>query len=660
MSDQPQPSAVWTEVNELFHQALDLPPAERRAFLDKHASTRPDVQRQVLSLLASHERTGTFLEGRAADSGVLDRDADPLVGQRLGHYQIERVLGRGGMGIVYLARDTKLGRTVALKSLPSEFADDPRRRERLSHEARAAAGLTDPGIATVYALEEIDGRLFIASEHVVGHTLRDELSGGPMSPADAMATGAGIARALAAAHRRGVVHRDLKPENVMRTETGTIKILDFGLARALTASTGALTATSEGRIFGTPAYMAPEQVRNNEVRFSVDQFSFGVLLYELLTGTNPFAGPDAAASIARILELTPPSILDRIPAGFAHASGVTALASVVERCLQKDPSQRFASTADLVAAIEAAELGTSRRGDHAVWWWRFHQGLACTFYACLLFPLWFADERVGGSAGIALFVIALVAAIVTITLRLHLWFVTRSYPQQWAAQRRQAIGWKRAADLLYVAAFAISGLALLGVARPLALVLVGAAVLIFLASAFIEPATERAAFGSDQLRPAVSRFAGPLRIPVCAEIFPVQPDRPGRHRLSARDPVDPDAARRRLSCSQLRRHRADGRAQLRLALGVDLGRSDAARAACDRLRPLLHGERAGLPDEQPRAHAARRGQARPAGGPVQPHRDRRRRSPQLRPRGPCRVSRGAGIIRGCRPRPSSARCVTTC
>jgi Protein kinase domain len=498
VSDQPQPSAVWTEVNELFHQALDLPKAERRAFVDSHASARPDVQRQVLSLLASHERTGTFLEGRAADSRVLERDIDPLIGQPLGHYQIERVLGRGGMGIVYLARDTKLGRTVALKSLPSEFAGDPRRRERLSHEARAAAGLTDPGIATVYALEEIDGRLFIASEHIVGHSLRDELSGGPMSPADAMATAAGIARALATAHFRGVVHCDLKPENVMRTEAGAIKILDFGLARALTGAGGALTATTDARLFGTPAYMAPEQVRGNEVRFSADQFSFGVLLYELLTGTNPFAGPDAAASIARILDFTPPSVSDRIPAGFAHAAGVSALAAVVERCLQKDPSQRFASSADLLAAIEAAEFGTSRRADHSVWWWRFHQGLACTFYASLLVPLWFADERIGGSVGIALFLIALVAAIVTITLRLHLWFVTQSYPQQWAAQRRQAIGWKRAADLLYVAAFAISGLALLGVARLLALVLVGAGVLIFLASAFIEPATERAAFGSDQ------------------------------------------------------------------------------------------------------------------------------------------------------------------
>src|SRR4029079_2338642 len=159
--------------------------------------------------------------------------------------------------------------------------------------------------------------------------------------------------------------------------------------------------------------------------------------------------------------------------------GWRAVASVVGRGLQKDPSRRFPSTADLVAAIEAAELGASRRGDHAVWWWRFHQGLACTFYASLLVPLLFADERVGGAAGNALFVIALVAAIVTITLRLHLWFVTRSYALQWAAQRRQAIGWKRAADVLYVAAFAISGLALLGVARPLALVLVGAAVLIF-------------------------------------------------------------------------------------------------------------------------------------------------------------------------------------
>jgi hypothetical protein len=497
VSQPPHPSALWAEVNELFHRALDLAPSERLAFVETHASMRPDVQRAVLSLLASHERTGTFLEGPAANAGVLDGDIDPLVGQRLGHYHIERILGRGGMGIVYLARDTRLGRTVALKSLPSEFADDPRRRERLSREARAAAGLTDPGIATVYALEDIDGRLFIASEHVVGHTLRDELSGGPMSPADAMATAAGIARALAAAHRSGVVHRDLKPENVMRTEAGTIKILDFGLARALTGTSGALTAITDGRIFGTPAYMAPEQVRGNEVRFAADQFAFGVLLYELLTGTNPFAGPDAAASIARILELSPPAVSDRIPASFAHATGVGALAAVVERCLQKDPARRFASTADLVAAIEAAELGTSRHGDHAVWWWRFHQGLACAFYALLLVPLWFADERIGGSAGIALFLAALVAAIVTITLRLHLWFVSRSYPQQWAAQRRHAIGWKHAADLLYVAAFAVSGLALLRIARPLGLVLVSAAVLILLSGAFIEPATERAAFGTD-------------------------------------------------------------------------------------------------------------------------------------------------------------------
>jgi serine/threonine-protein kinase len=487
---------MWTAVNELFHRALDVPPSERRSFVAQ-ASVRSEVQHEVLSLLASHDRSGSFLEGGAIDSGAIPLETDPLVGRRLGHYEIERVLGRGGMGIVYLARDTKLGRTVALKALPAEVADDPRRRERLSHEARAAAGLTDPGIATVYALEDIDGRLFIASEHVVGHTLRDELSGGAMSPPDAMATAAGIARALAAAHRRGVVHRDLKPENVMRTATGTIKILDFGLARALSASSGGVTATSDGRIFGTPAYMAPEQVRGKEVRSAADQFSFGVVLYELLTGTNPFAGPDAAASIARILELTPPPVSDRIPVGFASAAGIGGLASVVGRCLQKDPGRRFASTDDLVAAIESAELGTARPQDDVVWWWRFHQALASMFYAGLLFPLWFADERVGSPVGTAIFLLALIAAIVTITLRLHLWFVTRSYPDQWASQRRSAIAWKRSADLLYVGAFAVSGLALLGSARAMALVLVGAAVLILLGSVVIEPATERAAFGSD-------------------------------------------------------------------------------------------------------------------------------------------------------------------
>jgi serine/threonine protein kinase len=243
-----------------------------------------------------------------ADAPRASGSVDPLVGRRVGHYEIERVLGAGGMGIVYLARDTKLGRTVALKSLPAEFAHDPRRRERLSHEARAAAALTHPGIATVYALEEIDDRLFIATEHVVGQTLREQLSGGPLSPADAMQIAADVARALAAAHRGGVIHRDLKPENVMRSDSGAVKILDFGLARqtgpalppAGTMAATAAARTDPGTVLGTVGYMSPEQVRGEVADHRSDIFSLGAVLYEMLTGRPPFEGGTVLAILRKI------------------------------------------------------------------------------------------------------------------------------------------------------------------------------------------------------------------------------------------------------------------------------------------------------------------------------------------------------------------------
>jgi serine/threonine protein kinase len=171
-----------------------------------------------------------------ADALMAAAGADPLVGQRLGHYQIRRLLGEGGMGIVYLADDTRLGREVALKAVRAQFADDPARRARLEREAQAAAALTHPGIATVYALEEFDGRLFISSEYIAGETLRTELGRGPLSGTRLLETAIGIAQPLAAAHARGLVHRDLKPENVIRTPEGAIKILDFGLARLRTGS----------------------------------------------------------------------------------------------------------------------------------------------------------------------------------------------------------------------------------------------------------------------------------------------------------------------------------------------------------------------------------------------------------------------------------------
>ena len=280
--------------------------------------------------------------------------ADPLVGQRLGHYQIRRLLGEGGMGIVYLADDTRLAREVALKAVRAQFADDPVRRARLEREAQAAAALTHPGIATVYALEEFDGRLFISSEYVAGETLRTELGRGPLSGTRLLETAIGIAQPLAAAHARGLVHRDLKPENVIRTPEGAIKILDFGLARLQDRQSRDQAITTQGTLLGTPAYMSPEQIRATDVDFRSDLFSFGIVVYELATGVNPFAGGDPASTIARILEVEPARLAERVPVSSANTAGLGALTRVVTTCLQKDRNARYQSTRELEAALDAA------------------------------------------------------------------------------------------------------------------------------------------------------------------------------------------------------------------------------------------------------------------------------------------------------------------
>jgi eukaryotic-like serine/threonine-protein kinase len=487
---------TWAEINDLFHRALDLPEDGRTTFLDRACADRLAVKAEVLSLLAAHAHANQFMEHPGVNPDALLESAttDPLVGRQIGQYRVERVLGSGGMGIVYCARDTRLGRSVALKSLPSRFIDDARRRARLRSEAQAAALLTHPGIATVYALEDIDGQLFIASEYLEGETLREVLARGPMSPSDVLRTALGISRPLLAAHARGLVHRDLKPENVMRTRDGVIKILDFGLARIIDPlPAGAELVTSEHLLMGTPAYMSPEQILGADVDFRSDLFSFGVLMYEMATGVNPFAGADQASTIARILETEPQRLADRVPASSARVPGLEALGAIVDTCLRKDAGMRFGSTADLLAALESADL--RRLARSAIWWWQFHQAAACLAYSLLLVPLWLAGDRLGGPQGIGVFIGGLMAAVATTTLRLHLWFASRSYPDQWALQRGHAAGWIRAADYAFVVTLAVAGIATVASDRALGLVLIGASVLVLLAFAIIEPATERAAFG---------------------------------------------------------------------------------------------------------------------------------------------------------------------
>src|SRR5690606_10401336 len=221
-------------------------------------------------------------------------------------YRIVRDIGRGGMGIVYLAEDTRLGRRVALKALPPDVAANPELRQRLRREARAAATISHPTIATVYALEEIDDHLFIVSEYVDGETVRHALARGPMAPARALGVVIQTARALGAAHDAGVVHRDLKPENVLLTAAGDIKVVDFGIAHL--EGSDATRLTRAGAMLGTPAYMAPEQLLGHDVDGRADIYAFGVLLNELLTGRHPLASggntppPPFAAIAARCLQ----------------------------------------------------------------------------------------------------------------------------------------------------------------------------------------------------------------------------------------------------------------------------------------------------------------------------------------------------------------------
>ena len=248
------------------------------------------------------------------------------------------------MGVVYLAQDTRLHRPVALKALPPHLFRDDRMRARLRQEARAAAALSHPAIATVYALEEIGDQIFIASEYLEGRTLREELGVGPAQRKPrALEIARAIAAALQAAHDRGIVHRDLKPENIILTGNGGVKMLDFGLAQFDVAAQDLASVTrltDPGVIAGTPPYMAPEQLLGQPTSARTDQFAFGVLLYEMLTGRHPFGSGGLPTTIAKTLAAYPDK--PEIDNG---------LWSIINRTLEKNPDDRFPSTKDLVAAL---------------------------------------------------------------------------------------------------------------------------------------------------------------------------------------------------------------------------------------------------------------------------------------------------------------------
>jgi eukaryotic-like serine/threonine-protein kinase len=285
-------------------------------------------------------------------------------GTKLGPYEIQSPLGAGGMGEVYRARDARLNRDVAIKILPASFSNDPERLQRFAQESRAAAALNHPNILSIFDIGEDRGAPYVVSELLEGETLRDRLRNGPLSSRKAVDYGRHIVSGLAAAHEKGIVHRDLKPENIFVTSDGRVKILDFGLAKL--TETGAdisgdaptqQVGTESGVVMGTVGYMSPEQVRGKAADSRTDIFSFGAVLYEMISGKRAFHGDSAVDTMSAILKEEPPDLAE------TNRNVPPALERIVRHCLEKNPAERFQSARDVAFNLEAlADISTSSRG----------------------------------------------------------------------------------------------------------------------------------------------------------------------------------------------------------------------------------------------------------------------------------------------------------
>ena len=417
--------AQRARVRDLFEQAFELPAgSDLRGWIMRETAD-PVVADEVLSLLNYHSRAGSFLDAPHTEHtpGLFVHDkARFQSGDVIGAYRIKRELGRGGMGHVYLATDTKLDRDVALKVLAPPLVHDASQRERLRREARAAALLSHPGICTIYALEEIGEEFIIVAEYIDGRSLRDEISSGRRpSGSDLLQATRELAAALAAAHARGVTHRDIKPENVMRSASGSLKILDFGLALMDVGAddSGSPRVTNPGSVIGTPAYMAPEQINHGAVDARTDLFALGVLLFEYATGVHPFEAASPMSVWARVLEgraTTLDTLRQDLP---------PQIDRIVQRCLQRNPSDRFATAGEVLVVLAHDTVRRPVDGSR-VFWWRTHLKVVLALYAIAAVASWFVNEWQHGLGGPTFALVAMLATIGGM-FRSHLLFAEREH-----------------------------------------------------------------------------------------------------------------------------------------------------------------------------------------------------------------------------------------
>src|SRR5450432_2310212 len=348
----------WNKIESIFHKALDAEEGRRGAVLEESCVGDEDLRSEVEFLLAQHENAGSFIEPPAFDDEAsTDRKrpvplaAQPranLAGSLFGQYRIVEEIGVGGMGVVYKAEDTKLGRPAALKFLPQDLAADHLALERFRREARAASALNHPNICTIYDIVEEPGPVFIAMEYLEGQTLAAYIGGRALAADRIAKFGMPIAEALGAAHAKGVVHRDIKPGNIFVTTSGLVKVLDFGVAKLLQspsdpAATASLTKTDE--ISGTLPYMSPEQLRGSEVDARSDVYSLGVVLYEMSTGRRPYPGNQQSELIDAILNRPAPppkNINPQLP---------IKLEEIILKCLEKDPEDRYQTAREIAVDL---------------------------------------------------------------------------------------------------------------------------------------------------------------------------------------------------------------------------------------------------------------------------------------------------------------------